>query len=303
MASKLKAKKPTESVKTKSKLLIFGASGVGKTWFSLMFPNPYYIDTEGGASLEQYQKRLESSCGVYMGVKEGSLDFDTVIGQMQALATEKHDYKTLIIDSVTKLYQTEIANESERILGSGKEDAFGASKKPAIRKMRSLVNWAMKLDMNIVFIAHEVTEWGILNGQRSEIGKIADVWDKLIYELDLTLQIIKAGSSRFAVVRKSRLQGFTDSEKFQLKSGAEFDEFAERYGKDFIMSEVKQLTLATPEQVSEIERLIKVLNIPQTEVDKILTRASADSFAEVTNDNAVATLKWLNSKIKGENKE
>lgn len=301
--SKLKAKKPSEATKTKSKLLVFGTSGVGKTWFSLMFPNPYYIDTEGGAALEQYQERLASSGGVYMGVKEGSLDFDTVIGQMQALATEKHDYKTLIIDSVTKLYQTEIANESERIIGSGKEDAFGASKKPAIRKMRSLVNWAMKLDMNIVFVAHEITEWGLVNGQRSEIGKVADVWDKLIYELDLTLQIIKSGASRYAVVRKSRLQGFVDSEKFLLKSGSEFDEFAERYGKDFIMAEVKQITLATSEQVSEIDRLIKVLNIPQTEVDKILTRASADSFSEVTSDHAVATLKWLNSKIKGETKE
>ena len=56
--SKLKAKKPEEVKQGKAKGLIFGASGVGKTWFALSFPTPYYIDTEGGADGIEYQKRL-----------------------------------------------------------------------------------------------------------------------------------------------------------------------------------------------------------------------------------------------------
>ena len=158
--SKLKAKEPGIAEPGKTKGLIFGASGVGKTWFTLSFPAPYYIDTEGGADLKHYQERLKTAKGAYMGVDEGALDFTAVIEQMQALATEKHPFKTLIIDSVTKLYQTAIANESERIIDSGKKDEFGASKKPAIRQMRRLVNWATKLDMNIWFVAHEIPEWG-----------------------------------------------------------------------------------------------------------------------------------------------
>jgi hypothetical protein len=58
MASKLKAKAPEIVVPGKTKILVFGASGVGKTWFSLGFPNPFFIDTEGGADLKHYQERL-----------------------------------------------------------------------------------------------------------------------------------------------------------------------------------------------------------------------------------------------------
>ena len=113
--SKLKAKAPELVVPGKTKALLFGAAGVGKTWFTLGFPVPYYIDTEGGADLKHYQERLKAAGGAYLGPDEGSLDYDVVLDQMQALATEKHPYKTLIIDSITKIFQTAIANEQERL--------------------------------------------------------------------------------------------------------------------------------------------------------------------------------------------
>jgi hypothetical protein len=93
--------------------------------------------------------------------------------------------------------------------------------------------------MNVWFVAHEAAEWGInpMNGQREEVGRIPDVWDKLIYELDLTLRAEKRGPNRVAVVRKSRLLGFPDAEVFPL----EFADFAERYGKDSIEGAVKAL--------------------------------------------------------------
>jgi hypothetical protein len=147
--TKLLAKAPKAAEPSKPKILIYGASGVGKTWTSLDFPNCYYIDTEDGANLTHYTDKLEKSGGVYMGQADGSLDFQTVIDQVKALATEDHEYKTLIIDSITKLYNTVIANEAERL---GDKDAFGASKKPAIGLMRQLVNWLYRLDMNVILL-------------------------------------------------------------------------------------------------------------------------------------------------------
>ena len=290
--SKLKAKTPGETAPGHIKQLLFGPSGVGKTWFALSFPKPYYIDTEGGADLAHYQKRLAGAGGVYMGPNEGTLDFDTVIGQMQALATEKHDYRTLIIDSVTKLYQTCIANEAERL---GDKDAFGASKKPAVANMRRMISWAMRLDMNVLFVAHETNEWGLnpKSGQREEIGKLPDIFDKLIYELDLTLHLQKRGPQRIAIVRKSRLLGFPESDAFPL----EYTEFAARYGKDFIEAESKPIVLASAEQVAEITRLLDVVKLADGEFEKLLTKASADSIQELNEDQAAKTLAWLNKKI------
>lgn len=293
---KLKAKKPEEVKQGKAKGLIYGASGVGKTWFGLSFPTPYYIDTEGGADGHQYQKRLKDAGGAYMGVEEGSLDLETIVNEMQILATEKHGFKTLLIDSVTKAYQTRIANEAERL---GEKDVFGASKKPAIALMRRMVNWCMKLDMNIWFIAHETSEWGInpRTGQREEVGKMPDVWEKLIYELDLGLQVIRRGKEypATAIVRKTRLVGFPDGEVFPL----EYSEFADRYGKDFIESDVSQIVLATKEQVDEIKRLVDLFKVNDKECEKILNKASADSWEELNSDQAIKTISWLNSKFKG----
>jgi hypothetical protein len=253
---------------------------------------PYYLDTEGGADLAHYQERLKRSGGAYLGPKDGTLDFGFVIEQMQALATEKHQYKTLIIDSVTKLYQTAIASEQERL---GDKDAFGASKKPAVAGMRRLVNWAMKLDMNIWFVAHDAAEWGVdpKSGQRTEIGRVADVWDKLIYELHLTLQAVKQGPLRFAIVKKSRLTGFPDLERFPL----EYGEFASRYGKDYIESDSKQIVMATIDQVAEITRLLSVVKVTESEIEKLWTKAGAESWQELSQDQASSTIAWLKKKI------
>lgn len=292
MPTKLKAKSPEETKTGKSKILIYGASGVGKTWFSLTFPLPYYIDCEQGADLNHYKDRLKAAGGAYLGVEEGSLDFPTVIEQMQALATEKHGYKTLIIDSITKLYQTSIANESEKL---GSKDVFGASKKPAIANMRRLVNWSTKLDMNILFVAHETTEWGLdpSTGQRQEVGKIPDIWDKLIYELHLTIKAEKRGASRVAIIRKSRLTGFPEGESFAL----DYPEFSTRYGKDFIESKVESIKLATEDQVKEVLRLLEIVKVDPEKIEKGFSKARVDSWREMTDTQITVWLDYLNNAI------
>jgi hypothetical protein len=293
LMSKLKAKPPEQAKTGRTKGLLFGPSGVGKTWFTLDFPDPYYIDTEGGARQAHYRDKLKASGGAYLGPDEGSLDFQTVIDQMEALATEQHGFRTLIIDSITKLYQVTIANEAQRL---GEKDAFGASKKPAVAYMRRLINWAMRLDMNIWFVAHEAIEWGLnpRTGQREEVGKQPDCWDKLIYELDLTIQAFRIGTQvRNAVVRKSRLIGFQDGDIFPL----DFSEFARRFGVEAITGPVQSIVLSTPEQVSEITRLLALAKIPETETDKILTKAGAENWHELTTEQAHYTINWLKKKL------
>ena len=125
--SRLKAVDPVSAEPSKPKILIYGKPGVGKTWTSLDFPKPYYIDTESGADLAHYTKKLKAAGGAYFGVDQGILDFKEVIEQVKALATETHEYKTLVIDSVSKIFNTAIAAEAERL---GAADQYGASKKP-----------------------------------------------------------------------------------------------------------------------------------------------------------------------------
>jgi AAA domain len=291
MATKLKAKDPKSTEPSKPKIVIYGPSGVGKTWWALSFPAVYYIDTEGGATRTHYMERLSKSGGVYLGPEDGSNDFETIIDQVKALATEKHKFKTLVIDSITKTFISCITAEGERL---GIKNAFGADKKPAVQSMRRLVNAIERLDMNVIFIAHEKSEWGLdAQGNRAELGKIPDTHEKLIYELDLGLQIQKRGPDRKATVKKSRLLGFPEGESFIL----DFETFAERYGKDVIEKASVQIVLASVVQVEEINRLVELLKVEQETVDKWLEKAKAEKFEEFNADQAAAIIKSLTEKL------
>jgi len=290
--SKLKAKDPKTAEPSKPKLLISGPPGVGKTWFSLDFPSVYYIDTEGGANLGHYTERLKNSGGVYLGREDGSLDPDTIVEQFNALATEKHSYKTVVLDSITKLFGSMVTKEQERL---GDKDAFGASKKPAIAFMRRLVAWADRLDMSVVFIAHETPEWGIdQTGQRTQIGVKADVWDKLAYELHLWLHVEKRGPQRTAIVRKSRLTGFPDGERFPL----DFATFSDRWGKDVIDKPATQIALASPEQLDEVKSLLDTVKVDPTAIEKWFTKAGVEQWEDMTSDQIAACIKFMKGKLK-----
>lgn len=291
--SKLKAVEPKTAEPKKPKILVYGKPGAGKTWASLDFPGCYYIDTEGGANLNHYTDKLKNSGGVYMGPDQGSLDFDTVIEQIQALATENHGFKTVVIDSISKLYNTSITLEAERL---GDKDAFGASKKPAISKMRTLINWLSRIDMNVILISHEKAEWGMdKSGQRVEIGTTFDAWDKLEYELDLCINIVKTGPLRTARVRKSRLEGFPDASVFPWS----YTDFAKLYGKDVIEKKSEALVLAKQEQLEEIKRLLSVVKLPDGQEDKWLKGANVDGWEEMTSERIAKAIDHIKNTYLG----
>lgn len=275
--SKLKAVAPKAAEPSKPKMLIFGKPGVGKTWTSLDFPNVYYIDTEGGADLAHYTDKLEKSGGVYLGVEQGSLDFSEVLEQIKALATEQHGYKTLVIDSISKLFNTAIASEAERLADEGKKNEFGADKKPAVSMLRQMISWLTRLDMNVILIAHEKPLWGLVKGERQEVGVTFDCWDKLEYELHLCLNIAKQGDKRMARVRKTRLTGFPDASTFEWS----YPEFATRYGKDIMEAAPVALTLATPEQLTETKRLLEIVKLSETDRKDKWLAEHKDELAEM----------------------
>lgn len=284
--SKLKAKPPTEVIPKKPKFMIYGAAKVGKTWASLDFPDVYYIDTEGGATREHYQKKLKQAKGMYLGVAEGSQSFQEVLEQIKALATEKHHYKTLVIDSFTYLYNLELAKEVERL---GDKDAFGASKKPAIQKSRQLLMWLDKLDMNVILVCHEKAKWT----NQEQVGMTFDGYEKLDYMLELTLYIRKQGNTRTALIKESRMEEFPMGESFPWS----YVEFASRYGKDVMEAEAKPITLATSEQLTELATLLENWKAPEGWADKTLTAAKAEAWGDMSTEQIGKVIGFIQSKL------
>lgn len=286
MASKLKAIKPDEAKKRKPFVLIYGEPGAKKTWESIVFPNAFLADCEGGSSEDAYKKRLIKSGGMYFGPDQGAGDFDENIEQVKALATEKHNYKTYILDSLSKIYNLEITKEGERL---AEKNAFGADKKPAVQKTRRLINALDKLDMTRIIICHSKALWG----NDKQIGTTFDGFDKLGYELDLVLNIVRQGENSKAFVKKTRLPGFEMGGSFDWN----YETFSAKYGKEVMEEASVPITLATLEQLAELTALLESWKSPEGWVDKVLTAAKCETWADMSEEQIGKSIAFIKSKL------
>ena len=138
---------------------ICGDSGMGKTTLACTFPKPIVIRGEDGLQSIPLKSRPDAFPLV--------ADPQDLWDQLKALISEPHEYKTLIVDSVTALERLFIQNivETDPKQPKGIQQALGgygngreavAAMHSRIRKAAGLL--AEKRGMNVVFIAHADTE-------------------------------------------------------------------------------------------------------------------------------------------------
>lgn len=281
-------KHPKKAVPSKAKIIVFGSSGVGKTWTSLDFPATYYIDTEGGANLPHYTDKLEASGALYMGPEDGATDFRIVIDQVRALATEKHDRKTLIIDSITHLYLSAGMAAADAIEKAGKGDGeeFGRNLKEVQRRhLKPLLQWIDRLDMNVILVAHEKNHYKA----GEVIGVTADVWEKCIYHFNLVLQVTKAGANRYMTPVKSRIETFPEGKAIPWA----YEEFAKRYGEEAIKSEVKSVKVVDEETLKALKIALADAGKPEEWMSKMLDKAGVSKLSDMDQDKAEKLLNTL----------
>jgi adenosyl cobinamide kinase/adenosyl cobinamide phosphate guanylyltransferase len=291
---KLLATAPELIKPRKPKILAYGGSGVGKTSWAIDFPDVYFIDVEGGATQPEYRKKLKAANGRYLGPDDGAASFDVVLDQVKALATDEHDRRTLVIDSMTKLFANEIAREAEKLTDAGKKNEFGADKKPAVNYMRQLVSWLTRMNLNVILICGEIPEWGKdSQGERTQIGSTFDCWPRLEYELDLAIQVVKLGDRRFGRVRKSRIAAFPHAATFDWT----YDEFTKLYGRDVVEEASSPVVCATPAQIEELNRLLDVVKLDEGTTDKWLAAANVSTWDEMPEDKISKCIEALKGKL------
>lgn len=289
----LRGVKP-ETVQKRLKALFYGSAGVGKTTAAIQFPRPYLIDTEKGAENSQYVKLLQKNGGVVFQ----TCDFNELITEVTALLTEKHEFKTLIIDPLTTLYN-DLLDKSALILKSQakEKDAtgteFGRHYAEANKKMKHLLNLLLRLDMNVIITSHAKAEYG---HNMAVLGQTFDCYKKLDYLFDLVFEIQKRGKERIGLVKKSRIETFVDTETFPFS----YDEIAERYGREVLERDAIAQKLAEKPQIDEVKRLIDLLKVPEEIWQKWLDKSSSEQWEEMPCDAIQKCIDYLNKKVKGE---
>src|SRR6187455_168249 len=223
----LRARKP-EAVQKRLKLFMFGPAGVGKTTAAIQFPNSYIIDCERGT--ENYDKIIAGSNSVVYQ----TVDVHEVIAEVKSLLTERHEFRTLVIDPITPIYN-DLLEKMEARVGSDFGRHYGAANK----EMKRLANLIMALDMNVVITAHAKTEYG---ENLRKLGYTFDGWRQLDYWFDLVLELGKKGKKRIGKVVKTRIATFPDEDVFEWS----YDAIKSRYDAATLEREARAVALATP---------------------------------------------------------
>src|SRR6201746_2038488 len=99
---------------------MFGPGGVGKTTAAIQFPNSYIIDAERGT--ENYDKLITSSGSSVFH----TTDVNEVVQEVKSLLTEKHDFRTLVIDPITPIFN-DLLDKCETQVGSDFGRHYGAA--------------------------------------------------------------------------------------------------------------------------------------------------------------------------------
>ena len=274
----LRARKP-EAQSKRLKLFMYGPAGVGKTTAAIQFPNSYVIDGERGA--ENYDKLItESGSAVFQ-----TNDINEVIAEVKSLLTVKHDYRTLVIDPITTIYN-DLLEKSELKVGSDFGRHYGAANK----EMKRLANLILALDMNVVVTAHAKKEYG---DNLKVLGQTFDGWRQLDYWFDLVIELGKRGKKRMAKVVKTRVDSFPDEDVFEWS----YDAIKARYDQSMLEKESQVIALASPEQVGEIKALLGVVRLPEGTTDKWFAKAGVDAWEDMPADLLQKCIEYVKNRL------
>ena len=289
----LKATKP-EVKEKRLKLFLFGPPGSRKTTSALQFPNSVLIDMERGS--EQYKKTIDKAGSVVLETNNP----DEVMEEVKTLLTEKHPYRTLIIDPVTIFYQAlqdkwsrifeaHAKTEKEKELQDFGMRYWGRVKS----EYKSFLRMLLQLDMNLIVTSHQKDIYGP-NMQKVGIGPDSMKGDNYVFDYVFRLNVV--GDKAIAITEKQRSEPL-EPQKFPTEFEWNYSNFLKFYGSKIIEREAVAVPLASKKQVAEIMHLLEVVRVSDEDVTKLFTKHDVDSWNELTAEAIQKYIDALKKKI------
>lgn len=288
----LKGKKP-EAKEKRLKMFVYGEAGIGKTTAAIQFPNSYIVDTEKGSDF--YVNTItKSNSAVFQ-----STNPDEIKEELHELLTTKHEYRTLIIDPITQLYnatQEKWAKIFEKYAKNEKEadtQDFGMRYWAKVKSdFKGLQRLLLALDMNVIVTAHQKDVYGT---NFSKIGVTFDSMKGDDYFFDLIFRIEKRGNDRIAITVKERAD--LEENKFPSEFVWNYKNFCKFYGKNILEKESTPIIMATLEQVEKVKKLIETVKIEESQINQWFSKADVDNWDEMKGETIQKCIDFLQSKI------
>lgn len=194
--------RPAEAVAPRIKCLVYGPSGVGKTFLALTAPGKVaVIDTEGGTAF--YANRAGLSEFDVLPTKT----FNDVTRAIAYLRDHPGEYETLVIDPVTVLYETlqdaaqlrraRVRNDTEAELEMLDWNAIK-------RAYKTLMTDIINLPMHVIVTARERDETVKQGREFVKVGVKADAEKSTPYYFDTIVRLAANRDKRAAIVEKDR---------------------------------------------------------------------------------------------------
>ena len=139
--------------KTPRRTLVYGTPGVGKSTFAAGAVNPLFIPVEDGID------------DIDVDRVNKIVDVDQMMQVLRDVVSDEHDYKTLVIDSLSALETLIHAKvckkydvDSIEVAGGGYGKGYVEALNDFIGILNALEYIRVEKDMNIVLIAHDTVE-------------------------------------------------------------------------------------------------------------------------------------------------
>ncbi len=288
----LKATKP-EAKEKRLKMFVYGQAGIGKTMAAIMFPNSYIIDTERGT--DDYPNVINGSKSVVFK----SVNPDDIKEEIRELLTTKHEYRTLIIDPITQVYNavqekwTKIFEKHAKNEKDAEVQDFGMRYWSKVKsEFKAIQRLILALDMNVIITAHQKDVYG---AGFSKVGVTFDSMKGDDYLFDLIFRIDKRGEKRVAITEKERAE--IGKQKFPAEFEWSYENFLKYYGKEIIERKAEAIPMATKEDVLRLNNLIEVVKLDEETINKWFTKANADTFDEFTKEQIDKCIEFVEKKL------
>ena len=189
------------------KLLVYGASGTGKTTTALHFPDPAVVDLEKGT--DYYGEHFEFA-------RIQTQDLGEINEAIEDLLEDPSGVKTLVIDPFTKWYlllQEKVLRELMAVKGFDyvmQPKDWGIIKK----EVEIFINKLLALDLNIVCTCQEKTEYSFTEGDfMTPVGFGPAGPKDIAFPFDVVLRLrTEPDGTHMATVIKDRTNKITTTE-------------------------------------------------------------------------------------------